>query len=338
MEKYTLSNGTCSTEIITYGATLISFRAPDKHGIVEECTINFKTLDEIAKGPSYYGATCGRVANRIAKGTFNLDDKMYSLATNNGPNALHGGLKGFDKVVWQAQEVATADSVGVRLMYVSRDGEEGYPGEVRVEVTISLDASNALKFEYMCTTDAPTPLNITNHTYWNLSGSARRSILSHEARVHARQYTPADGTAIPFGHYAPVAGTALDLTSMTSLASRVPDADGFGMPGIDHNYVLDAHHDARDGGGTGTLAPAAELHDPQSGRRMVVQTTEPGVQCYTMNWASTDPKDAPHVQHNAICFEAQHFPDSINKPAFPSTVLRPGEVYRQTTVHTFEAA
>jgi aldose 1-epimerase len=223
VEKFTLSNGTCSAEVISYGATLISFKAPDKNGVTGECTINYDTLQGVVNGDSYYGATCGRVANRIEKGKFSLEGKEYTLAVNNGPNALHGGLKGFDKVVWNAEPVQTANSAGVKLTYVSKDGEEGYPGTLTAEVTVSLDASNALTFDYKCTTDAPTPLNITNHAYWNLSGEGKRSILTQEAKLYCSKYTPADPTAIPLGQTAPVSGP-YDLTEMTLLAKKVPHA------------------------------------------------------------------------------------------------------------------
>lgn len=223
------------------------------------------------------------------------------------------------------------DMVGVTLKHISKDGHEGFPGNLTTLLTISLSKNNELTFEYECTTDKATPLNVTNHTYWNLSGSAKRNILSHQARVCATHYTPANSEAIPLGTVKSVQDTALDLTSMTELSERVPYADGFGMPGIDHNYVI-----SRDVGEEKKLVQAAELYDEESGRGMVVFTTEPGVQVYTMNWASTDFRnDHPHTQHNAICFEAQHYPNSINTPSFPDTVLRPGMIYTQKTVHRF---
>eukprot|EP00939_MAST-03C_sp_MAST-3C-sp1_P003255 g3255.t1 len=339
VDRYTLSNGVCSVQIISYGATLISLEIPDKRGRAEEITVNYSTLDDIIKGECYYGATCGRVANRVANGSFSLNGERYQLAVNNGPNSLHGGRRGFDKYIWNAKIVEEAgDSsaqpqVGVELSRRSEDGEEGYPGSIDVRVTISLDASSALTFGYACTnvSEKSTPVNLTNHTYWNLSGNFDRSILDHDAKLHARRYTPADSTAIPDGRICAVSG-ALDLTKWVKLRDKVPNADGFGRAGIDHNYVLDRDDDAN---GLDGLYIAAELYDEESGRYMSVETTEPGIQCYTMNWASEDPKDHPHTQHNAICFEAQHYPDSINKPEFPSTVLHPGETYRQTTTHRF---
>eukprot|EP00940_MAST-03C_sp_MAST-3C-sp2_P000293 g293.t1 len=328
VERYTLSNGVCSVQIITYGATLVSLEVPNREGVKAECSLNYSTLDEIVKGESYYGATCGRVANRIAKGEFKLNDESYQLAVNNGPNHLHGGIKGFDKYVWSARALQDASSVGVELYRRSEDGEEGYPGDIDVHVRISLDSTSALTFEYVCTNvseDKATPVNLTNHTYYNLS-NCERSIMDHKVKLHAHKYTPADEGAIPHGSIEDVEGP-LDLTEWCLLRDKIPSADGFGRPGIDHNYVIDRVSDE--------CVMAAELYDEVSGRYMSVETTEPGIQCYTMNWASEDPRDHPHTMHNAICFEAQHFPDSINKAKFPSTILRPGETYRQTTVHRF---
>lgn len=330
--RFRLSNGHgVEASLITYGATLLSFRCPDRNGNIEEVTINYDRLEDVVAGDKYYGATCGRVANRVANGQFTLDGTTYTLAVNNGPNSLHGGIRGFDKVVWNTETIVEDEHhVSVTLKYVSPDGEEGYPGTLTAKLTVSLTDDNALVFDYECFTDKATPLNITNHTYWNLSGSARRSILAHEAKLFAKHYTPADETAIPIGTIDPVSDLPYDLTTRTQLIENVPHGDGFGQPGIDHNFVID-----RESEDEGDLVPAAELYDEESGRLMIVETTEPGIQCYTMNWASTDLEDHPHTQHNAICFEAQHYPNSCNTPAFPSTILRPGSVYRQKTVHHF---
>ena len=329
-------NGT-SCEIVTYGATILSFKCPDRYGNVDEVTIQQRRdLNDLKRYDKYYGATCGRVANRIEGGQFELDGNQYSLATNNGNNTLHGGIVGFDKVIWSVEKIHDEDQmVRVTLKHVSEDGDEGFPGNLTTILTISLSAeNNELAFEYECTTDKATPLNVTNHTYWNLSGNAKRNILTHQARVNATKYTKANSEAIPLGTLENVQGGPLDLTVMTRLSERVPHADGFGMPGIDHNYVIDRRNEE-----DSFLVLAAELYDEESGRHMSVFTTEPGVQVYTMNWASTNhDEDHPHTQHNAICFEAQHFPNSINTPSFPSTVLRPGQVYRQRTVHRFSTA
>lgn len=316
--------------VTEYGAILTELWVPDRKGNLTNVVLGFDNLEQYLKGHPYFGATTGRVANRIAKGKFTLDGKEYTLAVNNGPNHLHGGLKGFDKRFWKCTaRLVTGDAVMASFAYTSPDGEEGYPGTLRVKVTYSLTEANELRIDYEAVTDKATPVNLTNHSYFNLGGGG--TILGHVLQLHADRYTPAGATLIPTGELAPVKGTGLDFTQPTPIGARIGDYMSFAK-GYDHNFVIN--------GGGGKLAPCARVEDPRSGRVMEITTTEPGVQLYCGNHLDgslTGVGGVKYAQHTGFCLETQHFPDSINQPGFPSTVLRPGSVFTSTTVHKFSA-
>jgi aldose 1-epimerase len=329
VDLYVLTNSKgMKAKIITYGAILTELHVPDRNGKLADVVLGFDDLQGYLAGHPFFGATVGRVANRIAKGKFTLDGKEYSLAVNNGPNSLHGGLKGFDKAVWKAEQVKVADGVAVRFSHLSPDGDEGYPGKLSVTVTYTLTNENALKIDYQATTDKPTPVNLTNHSYFNLAGHQAGDILGQELTLQADEYTPADDTLIPTGEIKSVKGTPLDFTKPTTIGSRIAQLKTTG--GYDHNFVLR--------GGGKKLAPAARVYEPKSGRVMEMETTEPGVQLYTSNGLDGKLKGKSGVaypKHAAFCLEAQHFPDSVNHPNFSSVILRPGKTYSQTTVYKF---
>ncbi len=331
IEQYVLTNRNgMKAGIITYGAILTELTAPDRNGKWDDVVLGFDNLDGYLKGHPFFGATVGRVANRIAKGKFTLDGKDYTLFVNNGPNALHGGKKGFDKVVWRAESRPNQDGPSVTFTYKSADGEEGYPGNLTASVTYTLTNDNSLRLDYRATTDKPTPVNLTNHTYFNLAGAQAKDILDHEIMFNADRYTPADETLIPTGEIRAVQGTPLDFTQPMKIGARIdqlkPNPGGY-----DHNIVL------KDGAG---LKFAARASEPASGRILEMHTTEPGVQFYTGNFLDGKVKGkggVAHGKHAAFCLEAQHFPDSVNHPSFPTTILKPGETYHQTTVYKFSA-
>lgn len=331
VELYELSNGRVTAEVITYGAILKSLKVPDRQGKAIDVVLGFDDLAGYLGSHPYFGATVGRFANRIAKGSFTLNGKTYTLARNNGPNSLHGGLKGFDKVVWKAEPVGGPSGPGVKFTYRSPDGEEGYPGNLTVSVTYTITAEDELKLDYAATTDAATPLNLTHHSYFNLAGPASGSILKHELMLAADEYTPVDDTLIPTGALAPVVGTPLDFTNVTPIGSRIEQLKGDPV-GYDHNFVI------RGGGKTLTLA--ARVREPESGRIMEVSTTEPGIQFYTGNFLDgtiTGKDGVVYKKHQGFCLETQHFPDSVHHPNFPSTILEPGKTYTQTTIYKFSA-
>jgi aldose 1-epimerase len=325
VDLYTLTNANSLVAKVTnYGAIITELHVPDRDGKPGDIVLGFDNLQQYLKGHPYFGATVGRFANRIAKGRFTLDGKTYALATNNGPNHLHGGLRGFDKRVWHAEPQTGA---AVEFTYTSPDGEEGYPGTLAAAVTMTLTDANELRLDYCATTDQPTPVNLTNHSYFNLAGQG--SALDHELMLAADYYTPSDSALIPTGEIKPVKGTPMDFTTPQPIGSRFAQLHTQPV-GYDHNYVLNA-------GGNG-LALAARVHDPASGRAMEVRTTQPGVQFYTgnfLNGSLTGKRGIVYHQHNAFCLETQHFPDSVNQPMFPSVILRPGQTCRHTTIYKF---
>ncbi|HEX5103846.1 MAG TPA: aldose epimerase family protein [Pirellulaceae bacterium] len=327
---YTLINARAlKARLINYGATLISVETPDKDGELANITLGFPKLDGYLQRHPYFGSTVGRYGNRIAGGKYKLDGKEYTLATNNGPNHLHGGLKGFDAVVWKAEPIKGPSAVGVKFTYTSQDGEEGYPGNLNVAVTYSLTNNNELKIEYEAKTDKPTVVNLTNHTYWNLAGAGSGDILQHELTINAEQYLPIDDTSIPTGKPADVQGTPFDFTSPHAIGQRIGELkkEPHKTKGYDHCYVLR--------GQEGKLTLAARVKDPSSGRIMEIFTTQPGIQLYCGNFLDGSAGGGGYKQHDAFCLETQHYPDSPNQPQFPSTVLRPGETFKSTTVHKF---
>jgi aldose 1-epimerase len=328
VELYTLTNNRGSVaKITTYGGIVTHLVVPDRNGKPGDVVLGFDTLEPYLKGHPYFGAITGRVANRVAKGKFTLDGKAYTLATNNGPNSLHGGVKGFDKRVWKATAKRSNVGPALALTYRSPDGEEGYPGNLDVTVTYTLTHGDVLRIEYSAKTDKATPVNLTNHSYFNLAGGG--AITGHELTLAAKNYTPVDDTLIPTGQIAPVAGTPLDFTTPTLIGSRISQVGG-DPKGYDHNYVLD--------GKAGTLRFGARAYEPISGRVLEMYTTEPGVQLYTGNFLDgtlTGKGGTVYKQHTGFCLEAQHYPDSPNQPKFPSVILKPGDTYKQTTEYRF---
>jgi aldose 1-epimerase len=329
---YTLTNANGLTfKLITRGATVVEMNVPDKNGKLANVTLGF---DDVAGYESdrnqYFGTVVGRVANRIAKGEFTLEGKKYRVAVNNGPNALHGGTKrSLDKVVWKAEPIKVDHGQAVRFTYTSPDGEEGYPGNLKIAVVYTLNDKNELRIDYSATTDQETPVNLSNHSYFNLAGAGAPTVLDHEVQINADKYTPVDDTLIPTGKIEPVQGTPLDFTKMTRIGARIDKLIDTPTKGYDHNYVLRNQE--------GKLAVAAKLRDPASGRVLTVSTTEPGVQFYTGNFLSGQKgKDGKtYNQRSACCLETQHYPDSVNHPNFPSMILRPGQTYRHTCVFAF---
>jgi aldose 1-epimerase len=318
--------------VITFGALLTELRVPDRDGALADVVLGFKTIDGYEGAHPYFGGTIGRVANRIAKGRFRLGGLEYTLATNNGPNHLHGGNKGFDKRIWRAQIVPAVDGVAVKFTYVSPDGEEGYPGTVTASVTYTLTNRNEVRLDYTAATDKPTPINLTNHSYFNLAGEGAGDILGHELTLMADRYTPVDDTLIPTGEIATVRGTVMDFTRATPIGARIGQVPGPAPGGYDHNYAL--NH------GGGVLAVSASVREPRSGRVMDVLTTEPGVQLYTGNFLDgtvTGKAAVTYKKHFGFCLETQHYPDSINHPAFPPAVLEPNRTFKSTTVYRFSA-
>ncbi|HEX6984798.1 MAG TPA: aldose epimerase family protein, partial [Planctomycetaceae bacterium] len=328
--RYRLENGKgVSVAIIDYGGIVTEVNVPDRHGKTANVTLGFDKLDGYLGPDPYFGALVGRYGNRIAKGRFTLDGQVYTLATNNGPNHLHGGKVGFNERLWKSEAVEVDGHPGVKLSYVSEDGEEGYPGELAVEVVYTLTDENELKIDYKATTTKPTPVNLTNHAYWNLAGEGSGTILDHVLTLRCDKYLPVDETLIPTGELAPVKGTPMDFTSPHKIGERIAKVGGDPV-GYDHCYVVN--------GKAGELRPAAKVVDERSGRVMEVFTTEPGVQFYSGNFLNGSPENGGYPKHGGFCLEAQKFPNSPNTPSFPSSILKPGETYRQTTVHKFSVA
>ena len=323
--------------VLDFGGIITSLRTPDRAGNAGDIVLGMDDLAGYVKSSPYFGAITGRYANRIAKGEFTLDGTTYKLAVNNGPNALHGGLRGFDRVVWQAEP--SADSSGARLVlrYTSADGEEGYPGTLHATVTYTLTDRNELAIEYQATTDKPTPINLTNHSYFDLAGEGSGTVLGHVVTIDADRYVPVDSTFIPTGDLASVAGTPFDFRKPTAIGARIdqPDQQLKNGHGYDHTFVLN-----RPAGSSG-LVHAAHVVEPTSGRTLDVATTEPGVQFYTGNFLDgkvVGKNGHAYPRRGGFCLETHHFPDSPNKPQFPSTILRPGETYHSRTVFTFGVA
>jgi aldose 1-epimerase len=333
VDLYTLTNANgVVAKIITYGALLTELQVPDRTGKMADVVLGFKTLDRYEGDHPYFGGTIGRVANRIAKGKFRLNGQEYALAANNGPNHLHGGLRGFDRRVWNAQPASVAGVPAVRFTYTSADMEEGYPGALTATVTYTLTHSNELRLDYTATTDKPTIVNLTNHSYFNLAGDGQGTILDHELTILADRYTPVDGTLIPTGEIASVRGTVMDFNRATPIGARISEVPGPAPGGYDHNYVLS--HGGR------VLAMSATVREPKSGRVMEVLTSEPGVQLYTGNFLDgtiTGKAGVAYQKHFGFCLETQHFPDAINHPNFPPVVLQPGRTFKSTTVYRFSA-
>jgi aldose 1-epimerase len=336
VELFTFTRKGAPTIAITnLGGHIVSILAPDRDGKVADVTLGYAGFDGYLADTSYFGSVVGRYANRIAKGRFTLDGKAYTLAKNNGPNALHGGPTGFQKRLWAAKVVSGPDGDALELTYVSKDGEEGYPGTLTAKVVYSLRADGGLVIDYTATTDAPTVVNLTNHAYFNLAGEGEGTILGHELQIEADAYTPVDPTLIPTGERRPVEGTPFDFRKPVAIGARIDAADEQleAGGGYDHNYVLR--------GKKGDLRLVARVVEPKSGRALEVFTTEPGIQLYSGNFLDgsvTGKSGKPYVKRGALCLETQHFPDSPNQSGFPPVVLRPGETYRHTTVYRVTTA
>ncbi|GAB3839926.1 aldose epimerase family protein [Hymenobacter jeollabukensis] len=330
-ELYTLSNAHgLKVSISSYGGTITRLFVPDKAGKFGDIVLGFDSVagyqsPAYRKAGPYFGALIGRYGNRIRGGRFTLDGKAYTLAKNNGANHLHGGLKGFDKVLWQAEPGTSAEGQTLKLRYLSKDGEEGYPGNLQVTVVYTLTNDDALKIEYSATTDKATPVNLTNHAYFNLALGQSQDVLSHQVTLPADRYTVVDAGLIPTGELRPVKGTPFDFTTPHGIGERIQQVPG----GYDHNWVLNQ---------TEGMHPAATVYEPNTGRTLEVTTTEPGIQFYTGNFLDgslTGKGNVVYGKHAGFCLETQHFPDSPNQPKFPSTILKPGQTLQSTTVYRF---
>lgn len=318
------NNNGMSVKITNYGGIVTSILCPDREGNMADVVLGFDDLQPYLDGHPYFGSIVGRYGNRIAKGKFSIDGEEYTLATNNGPNHLHGGIKGFDKVVWEAKEKSLADTCSLRLRYTSPDGEEGYPGNLRVMVMYSLTNDNELIIYYKATTDKTTPINLTHHSYFNLGGT-QEDALNHILTIAADKYVAVDENLIPTGELADLDNTVMDFRTSHVIGERIADVEG----GYDHTYVLI---------NKGNLIKVADAYEPNSGRLMEVFTSEPGIQFYSGNFLDsslTGKNGIVYNQHHGFCLETQHFPDSPNQADFPSTILRPGEVYTYTTIYKF---
>src|SRR5438128_3212238 len=322
-------------KITSYGGIITSLRVPDRNGKLGDIVLGFDNLDAYLKGHPYFGAIIGRYGNRIAKGRFTLHGVEYKLAVNNGENHLHGGIKGFDKVVWNAKPRKVANGAALELTYLSKDGEEGYPGDLSVKVVYTLTNANALKIDYSATTDKDTVVNLTHHSYFNLAGQGNGDILNHRLFVNAARFTPTDAGSIPTGELRSVRGTPFDFTRATTIGARInQDYEQLRLgKGYDHNFILN--------GIMGTMRRSARVYEPTTGRVMEVWTTEPGMQLYTGNFLDgtlTGKGGKVYQQRYGFCLETQHYPDSPNKPSFPTAVLRKGARYHTTTTFRFSTA
>ena len=328
VQEFTLTNAHgISVSILNYGGIITAVNVPDRDGKLENVALHFDSLAGYLGQDPYFGALIGRYGNRIAGGKFTLDGTTYTLATNNGPNSLHGGKIGFNERVWDVKlHGELAKAAALQLVLVSENGEEGYPGTLTTTVMYRLTDDNELKIEYHATTTRATPINLTNHCYWNLAGAGDGTILNHRLTLHADKFLPVDSTLIPTGELAPVAGTPMDFTKPQKIGQRIKQVGGEPI-GYDHCYIIN--------GEAGELRPAAKVVDPESGRVMEVSTTEPAVQFYSGNFLDGSEGGGGYPQYGGFCLEAEHYPDSPNQPAFPNTILKPGDTYTQTTVHKF---
>lgn len=334
VELFTLTNDSGAEILLTnYGGIITSIRVPDRDGKLGDVTLGYDSLDGYLKNSPYLGAIVGRYANRIGNAQFTLDGRTYKLAANNGPNTLHGGIKGFDKVAWRADPFQRENASGIVFTHTSPDGDEGFPGALAMRVTYTWTDRNELAFDFNATTDKATVINLTQHAYFNLAGEGSGDVLAHELTINADRYTPVDATLIPLGELASVADTPFDFRARTPIGRRI-DADHPQIRlgnGYDHNYVVN-----RKGG---ELVLAARVEEPKTGRVMEVHTTEPGMQLYTGNFLDGSiigKSERAYARRSGFCLETQHYPDSPNKPSFPTTTLRPGEEYRSRTVYTFK--
>jgi len=334
IDIYTLTNRNgAEIKITTYGGIVTSFKLPDRNGNLADVVLGYDNLADYLKMNPYFGSTIGRYGNRIGQAKFILDNQEYNLAQNDGPNNLHGGVKGFDKVIWDAEPVTGNESVSLKLHYLSKDGEEGFPGNLDVLVIYTLTNENALQIDYSASTDKATVVNLTHHTYWNFAGEGSGDILNHELTLNAETFTPVDSGLIPTGEIIPVEGTPMDFRTATAIGKNI-DADYEQLKiagGYDHNWVLNKAE-------MNQLTLAAKVYEPSSGRTMEIYTTEPGIQFYSGNFLDgriIGKNGHKYNFRNGFCLETQHYPDSPNKPDFPSVVLRPGEIYKTTTIHRF---
>jgi aldose 1-epimerase len=337
VDLYTMTNAQgMEIRATNYGGIVVSLRVPDKKGNLDDIALGFDDLKGYLANSPYFGAIIGRYGNRIANGKFTLDGKEYTLARNNGPNSIHGGLKGFNKVVWQAERFQNPQGVGVILTYTSKDGEEGYPGNLKTKVTYTLTDKNEWIIDYEAVTDKATPVNLTEHTYFNLAGEGKGDVLGHILKLNASRFTPVDHNLIPTGKLRPVKGTPMDFTQPTSIGARI-DADYKQLRlgrGYDHNFVNESARKGSD------PVIAARVKEPVSGRVLEVYTTEPGLQLYTGNFLDgtiTGKQGHIYKRRYGFCLETQHFPDSPNHPDFPTTILRPGQTYHSRTIYKMSA-
>ncbi|WP_338696182.1 aldose epimerase family protein [Streptomyces sp. Q6] len=333
--RWSLENGGTRLKVLSYGGIVQSLEIPDRHGRYKNVSLGYDNIEDYVAGTTFFGATIGRYGNRIANGRFTLDGKTYQLSVNDGVNSLHGGAKGFNTRVWDVEGFTSGSDVGLKLHYTSVDGEMGYPGTLRTTVTYTLTARGDWRIDYTATTDKATVVNLTNHTYYNLAGEGSGGIYDHELTLAASRFTPTDSGLIPTGELAKVAGTPFDFRSAKPIGRdiRIAHPQLVTAKGFDHNWVLDK-------GITAKPVHFATLRDPSSGRTLKIATDQPAVQFYSGNFLDgtlTGPSGRTYRQGDGLCLETQHFPDSPNQPSFPSTVLRPGETYRTTTVHSFSA-
>jgi aldose 1-epimerase len=333
MDLYTLTNRSGAEVTITnYGGSIVSIKVPDRKGKFDDIVLGYEDLEGYVTDKAYLGALVGRYGNRIAQGKFLLNGTTYTLARNNGENTLHGGIKGFNKALWQAKEMSSDEGSALELSYLSKDGEEGFPGNLSVTVVYTWTDRNELKIEYNATTDKETVVNLTNHAYFNLAGAGNGDILRHEVMLRAGRFTPVDATLIPTGELRSVQGTPLDFLTSAAIGARINDDDQqlkYGR-GYDHNWVLNS-------GGSELPTLAAKAAEPQTGRTLEVWTTEPGIQFYTGNFLDgiRGKGGKSYARRTAFCLETQHFPDSPNHPSFPSTVLKPGQRFHSVTIYKF---